>query len=57
MEFEVIEEYLLEGEHRFRIRVRGTKLVFNLHANTREEALNKAKILYDKLKEKLEVKA
>ena len=41
--FEVIEEYELQGEKRFRVRVKGTILVFNVRASSPEEAVGKAK--------------
>jgi len=39
---EVIEHYTLLGEHRWRIRVKGTRIVLNVAADTLEEALSKA---------------
>ncbi len=41
-ELEVVEEYELLGEKRFRIRVRGTRVYFNVSAETPEEAKEKA---------------
>ncbi|MEB2836758.1 MAG: hypothetical protein GSR80_000709 [Desulfurococcales archaeon] len=39
---EVVEHYRLLGEHRWRIRVVGTKIVVNVAADSEEEALEKA---------------
>jgi len=41
-ELEVVESYTLLGERRWRIRVGGTRIVLNVAAPTREEALRKA---------------
>ncbi len=41
-DFEVIEEYELMGEKRFRLRLRGTNIVFNVAAEDREKAVEKA---------------
>jgi len=41
-DFEVIEEYELMGEKRFRVRLKQTNLVFNVAASSREEAIEKA---------------
>ena len=41
-DFEVIEEYELMGEKRFRVRLRGTNIVFNVSASNRDEAIAKA---------------
>jgi hypothetical protein len=50
-ELEIVEAYKLLGEPRFRVRVKGTKLVINVHALSEEEALEKArKIVSDLLK-------
>ncbi|MGC9071096.1 MAG: hypothetical protein ACP5HK_00130 [Acidilobus sp.] len=49
-EFEVVEEYFLNGEHRFRLKVRGTNLVVNVAAASAEEAASKAASLLDKVK-------
>jgi hypothetical protein len=51
LELEVIESYKLMGEPRFRVRVKGTRMVINVHALNEEEALKKArKMLEDLLK-------
>jgi len=39
---ELIEEYIIMGEHRFKLRLRGTNIVFNVSANSLEEAVSKA---------------
>lgn len=41
-DFELIEEYELMGEKRFRLRLRGTNIVFNVAASSREEAVERA---------------
>ena len=50
MEFELVEEYLLHGEKRYRLRVKGTKLLVNVSADTLEEAMEKAARLLEKVK-------
>ncbi|MCE4611071.1 MAG: hypothetical protein F7B17_03775 [Desulfurococcales archaeon] len=50
MELEVVEEYVLLGERRFRIRVKGTNLYVNVAASNREEALSKALSMLEKLR-------
>ncbi len=42
IELEFIEEYELLGEKRFRFQVKGTSIVINVAAKTREEAERKA---------------
>jgi hypothetical protein len=39
---ELIEEYMLHGERRFRLRVQGTRIVINVSASNIEEAMRKA---------------
>ncbi len=41
-DFEVIEEYELLGEKRFRVRLKGTNIVFNVSASSKEEAVERA---------------
>ena len=41
-EFELVEEYFLEGEHRYRLKVKGSNLIINVAANSLEEAASKA---------------
>ncbi len=49
MELEVLEEYSMAGEKRFRILVRGTNIILNVRADTEEEALSKARELAEKM--------
>ncbi|MCE4604828.1 MAG: hypothetical protein F7B20_07705 [Aeropyrum sp.] len=49
-EFEIIEEYLLLGQRRFRVRELGSGIVFNVSADSEEEAIVKARELYDKVR-------
>ncbi len=50
-ELEVVESYKMLGEPRFRVKVKGTNIVINVHASSEEEALKKAReILNDLLK-------
>ncbi len=41
-DFEVIEEYELLGEKRFRVRLKGTNIVFNVSASSKDEAVERA---------------
>lgn len=41
-DFRVIEKYLFLNQTRFRIQVKGTNIVFNVQADTEEEAIEKA---------------
>ncbi|MEM4558382.1 MAG: hypothetical protein QW208_00280 [Acidilobaceae archaeon] len=50
LEFEVIEEYIQHGTRRFKVRVKNTKIIFNVAANNIEEALAKARRMAEKLK-------
>lgn len=48
VELELIEEYELLGEKRFRFRIKGTNIVINVGASNLEEAREKAiKIIED----------
>ncbi len=47
-ELEIIDVYKLLGETRYKIRIKGTKLVFNIHANTGEEAIRRVLSLIKK---------
>ncbi len=50
-ELEIVESYRLLGEPRYRVKVKGTNLVINVHALSEDEALEKAKkIVNDLLK-------
>ena len=42
VEFEVVETYLLDGRRRFRLRVKGTRIIVNVEAEDEEEAVRKA---------------
>ncbi|MCE4620348.1 MAG: hypothetical protein F7C33_04915 [Desulfurococcales archaeon] len=53
IELEIIEEYLLEGEKRYKVRVKGTRIILNVSASSPEEALEKASRLYEKISGKL----
>jgi hypothetical protein len=48
-ELEIIEEYTIEGKKRFRIRIKGLNIVFNLSASSPHEAATKAAELAVKL--------
>ena len=50
LEFEILEEYELFGEKRFRVRIKGTKIVLNVSAENNEEAIRKAKELVKKIR-------
>ncbi len=50
VEFEILEKYELLGERRFRVKIKGTKIVLNVSAKNDEEALEKAKELVRKVK-------
>ncbi len=50
LEFEILEKYELLGEKRFRVKIRGTKIILNVSAENNEEALRKAKELVRKIK-------
>ena len=47
-DLEIIDVYKLLGETRYKIRVKGTRLVFNVHANTGEEAIRRVLSLIKK---------
>ncbi|WP_207387634.1 hypothetical protein [Aeropyrum pernix] len=49
-EFEVLESYVLFGERRFRVREKGSGIVFNVAASTEEEALEKAREMFSRVK-------
>ncbi len=50
MELEIVEEYVLLGEKRYRVRVKGTNFYVNVSAQSREEALQKAKDILEKIR-------
>ncbi len=42
VEFELVEEYYYAGQHRFRLKVRGTSITVNVAADNLDEAVEKA---------------
>lgn len=50
VELELIEEYIINDERRFKFRVKGTKLIFNVAATDLEEAVNKVVTIMRSLK-------
>jgi len=50
LELEILEEYELLGEKRFRVKIKGTKIVLNVSAENNEEAIKKAKELIKKIR-------
>lgn len=48
-DLEIIEEYVLLGEKRFRVRVKGSQIVVNVTAGSREEALEKARMILERV--------
>ena len=42
IELEVVETYLLDGRRRFRLRVKGTRIIVNVEAESEDEAVRKA---------------
>ncbi|WP_292319043.1 hypothetical protein [Caldisphaera sp.] len=49
-EFELIEEYYLNGEHRFRLKEKKSNLIFNVSADNIKEAARKASQMLSSLK-------
>lgn len=47
---ELIEEYVIDGERRFKLRIKGTNLVFNVSGDNLEEAVKKATSMIKSLK-------
>jgi hypothetical protein len=41
IELEVVEEYVIDGVHRFKLKVKGSNIVFNVSAENLEEAVRK----------------
>lgn len=41
VELELIEEYRINDEHRFKLKVKGTNIIFNVAADDLGEAVNK----------------
>ncbi len=54
MEFELLEEFVINDEHRFRIKIRGTNVILNVSADSLEEAIKKALEIIEKLEIKFE---
>ena len=50
VEFEVVETYVLDGQRRYRLRLKGTNIIVNVAADTIEEAGEKAVKLLEKAK-------
>ncbi|MCX8195870.1 MAG: hypothetical protein N3F67_02160 [Acidilobaceae archaeon] len=50
MEFEVVEEYVQHDSRRFKVRVKGTKVIINVSAESAEEALGKAREMWAKMR-------
>jgi len=48
VEFEIVEVYLLDGQKRFRLRVKGTNIIINVAAESPEEAGEKAATLLER---------
>ena len=46
---EIVEEYVIEGKKRFRVGIKGTKIVLNVSASSPHEAATKAAELALKL--------
>lgn len=46
---EIIEEYIIDGKKRFRVKVKGTKVVLNVSASSPHEAATRAAELALKL--------
>ncbi|HIQ03852.1 MAG TPA: hypothetical protein EYH40_05490 [Desulfurococcales archaeon] len=49
IEYEIIEEYEVSGQKRFRVRVKNTRIIFNVSASNPNEALEKAKKLAEEI--------
>jgi len=47
--FRIIEKYLFLGETRYRVQITGTNIVFNIRADSDEEAIDKAVKLAEKI--------
>ncbi len=50
VDLEIIEEYIIEGQRRYRVRLKGTNIIVNVEAQNDEEALRKVAELMVKLK-------
>jgi len=49
IELELIEEYIINNEKRFRVRIKGTNIILNVSADTLEEAVKRALDIISKL--------
>jgi hypothetical protein len=49
LELEIVERYTLLGEERWRVRVRGTRIVVNVAASSPEEALERAREVLERV--------
>lgn len=49
MEMEIVEEYVQHDTKRFKVRVKGTKVIINVSAEDAKEALEKARAIWAKL--------
>lgn len=47
---ELVEEYIIDGERRFKLRIKGTNLVFNVSGDNLEEAAKRAISMVKSLK-------
>jgi hypothetical protein len=48
-ELEIVEEYELLGEKRYRLRIKGTSIYINVAAENADEALKKAESMVNEL--------
>jgi len=48
-ELELVEEYELLGEKRYRLRIKGTSIYLNVAAETLEEAIDKAQQMIEEM--------
>lgn len=52
VELEIIEEYYQINVKRYRIRVKGSKIIFNVTAESEHEAIDKARRMWERLSHK-----
>lgn len=50
VKFEIVEEYVLLGEKRFRVKEVRSGIYFNVSASTRDEAIEKARSMFERIK-------
>ncbi len=48
VELVIEDHYILESDSRYKVRVKGTNIIVNVSASSRDEALEKAKKLLEK---------